>query len=316
MILQQKIETVPTWSKNEINRWADYIELLCLYNADHLISRDDILDRFLDGDTEELSRGESEHSAEYDKLDAVVGNYYEIIEYRKNCHPEYYPFYIEDRQCITLKTDLSIKQMHYIFLLLCSSIRFMDGSSLQKMTHMFEKYCHPIMRFLMPVKAQTELFGTTRVGSIFTGNLRTRIAKLADLLGAQTTKSMDSNERYDRVHAGDAGLDIVSYVKLDNSSHIPFALGQCACSYVEWKNKQYSISSDEWRARIDPMAPFWQYMFVPFSCHNAAGKFEEVTEIHTCLIDRQRILSILDMEENLFAETGTLGIAALLREVW
>lgn len=316
MILQQSIENVPKWSKNDINRWADYVELLCLYNDDHLISRDDILDRFLDGDVEELSRGESDHSAKYDRLVAVIGNYYEIIEYRKNTHPEYYPFDLEDRQCITLKTNLSVKQMHYIFLLLCSSICFMDKSSLQKMTHIFEKYCRPIMKCLMPIGAQTELFGTTRNEGVFVGNLRTRIEKLADLLGAQTTKSMDRNERYDRIPAGDAGLDIVSYVKLDNASHIPLALGQCACSYEKWKEKQYSISRDEWTACIDPLAPFWQYMFVPFFCRNAAGRFEEETKIHTCLIDRQRILSILDMQEGLLAETGTLGIAALLRDVW
>lgn len=316
MISKEKITKVPNWSKNSISRWADYIELLCLYNDDHLISKDDVLDIFYDGDMEELQRGESEHSAKYDKLVVVIGNYFEIIEYRCSMHKDYYPFDIEDGQCIILKDNLSKKHMHYIFLLLCSSICFFDRSSLQKITHVFEKYCQPIMKILMPKDAQTELFGTTRDCSLFSGNLRTRISQLANILGAQTTKSMDRDGKYERIHAGDAGLDIVSFFKLDNASHIPLALGQCACSYDEWINKQSSINRDTWSARIDPLAPFWRYMYVPFFCHDASGRLENPTEINTCLIDRQRILNILELHNELFAETVGLNIPDLIKEIW
>lgn len=186
---------VPNWSKNSINRWADYIEFRCLYTDDHLLSKDDVLDFFSDEDSEGLQRGETEHSSKYDKLSAVIGNYYEIIKYRKFTHPDYYPFYIEE-------------------------------------------------------------------------------------------------------------------------SHIPLALGQCTCSYDEWINKQESINRDTWRARIGPLAPFWRYMYVPFFCHNASGKFEQSTEIHTCLIDRQRILNLLDSHNELFCETDSLKIKELIQEIW
>ena len=147
-------------------------------------------------------------------------------------------------------------------------------------------------RFLwLPVDARTELFGTTRDTNLFHGNLRSRIEQLAEFLGAQTTKTMDADKRYDRIKAGDAGLDIVSFLKLDEASHIPVALAQCTCSYDEWINKQESINSDTWRTRIDPIAPFWRYMYVPFYCHNASGKFEQLTDIHTCLIDRQSAMN-------------------------
>lgn len=316
MIVKEKINKVPSWSKNSINRWADFIEILCLYNEDHLISKDDVLEIFFEGNIEEFQRGLSEHSAKYDKMLTTVGNYYEIMQYRHLMHNDYYPFEIEDGQCIYLKEDLSEKHMHYIFLLICSSISFLDQPSLQKVTHAFERYCQPIMRILMPNDAQTELFGTTRDNAFFNGTLRTRIGQLADILGAQTTKSLDRNEKYDRSHAGDAGLDIVSFFKLDKASHIPLAFGQCACSYDEWINKQYSISHDTWRNRIDPLAPFWQYMYVPFFCHDASGRLENSTEIHTCLIDRHRILNILDIHSELFAELDTICIKNLIEKVW
>lgn len=316
MIIEEKISKVPNWSKNNINRWADYIELLCLYNDDHLISKDDILDLLFDGDMEELQRGEADHSDKYDRLVAHIDDYYEIIEYRLSMHKNYYPFEIEDGQCIIFKESLSEKHIHYIFLLLCSSICFMDRSSIQKITHVFEKYCQPIMKILMPIDAQTELFGTTRDSSLFQGTLRTRIGKLANILGAQTTKSLDRDRKYDRIYAGDAGLDIVSFLKLDNASHIPLALGQCACSYEEWINKQSSIDCDTWSARIDPLAPFWRYMYVPFFCHDASGRLENLTEIHTCLIDRQRILNIFELHNELFTETAILNIENLIKEIW
>lgn len=222
MIKTDKQLKVPKWSKNEINRWADYIELRCLYMDDHLVSKDDVLDIFIDEDLDELQRGEAEHSLKYDKLSSVIGNYYEIIKYRKSKHPEYYPFDIEDDRCIVLKDNLENKHLHYIYLLLCSSLSFMDQSSMQKITHAFEKYCCPFMRLLVPVDARTELFGTTRDTNLFHGNLRSRIEQLAEFLGAQTTKTMDADKRYDRIKAGDAGLDILhweSWHTPDNSDY-------------------------------------------------------------------------------------------------
>jgi len=187
---------------------------------------------------------------------------------------------------------------------------------MQKITHAFEKYCCPFMRLLVPVDARTELFGTTRDTNLFHGNLRSRIEQLAEFLGAQTTKTMDADKRYDRIKAGDAGLDIVSFLKLDEASHIPVALAQCTCSYDEWINKQESINSDTWRARIDPIAPFWRYMYVPFYCHNASGKFEQSTDIHTCLIDRQRILCLLDLHHELFEQLESLQLEVLINNIW
>ena len=39
-----------------------------------------------------------------------------------------------------------------------------------------------------------------------------------------------------------------------------------------------------------------QYMFVPFSCHNSRGKFCNETRIKTYLIDRLRIIKLIEKE--------------------
>lgn len=316
MMKTEKVWNVPDWSKRQVNRWTDYVELRCLLLEDHLVTRDDVLDFLLEKGMEELLRGESSHSEKYDKVEADVDTYFEMIEYRDRHYKEFYPFEVEDGQCIFLKHPLTETQMHYIFLLLCSSVSFIDRSFMQKITHTFEAYCCPIMKQLMPVDAETELFGTARESGRFQGNLRSRIKILADCLGAQTTKTMDSDRRYDSVHGGDAGLDLVSFVKLDHASHIPFALGQCTCSYDHWIDKQPSINRGAWRSKMEPLAPFWRFLFVPFSCHNALGRFEQATEIHTCLIDRQRILHILQSHCHLLEEMRHFKLGELLREAW
>ena len=66
----------------------------------------------------------------------------------------------------------------------------------------------------------------------------------------------------------------------------------------------------------DPIAPFWRYMYVPFYCHNASGKFEQLTDIHTCLIDRQRILCLLDLHHELFEQLESLQLQVLINNIW
>lgn len=57
-------------------------------------------------------------------------------------------------------------------------------------------------------------------------------------------------------------------------------------------------------------------MYVPFYCHNASGKFEQLTDIHTCLIDRQRILCLLDLHHELFEQLESLQLQVLINNIW
>ncbi|WP_424150919.1 hypothetical protein [Selenomonas noxia] len=285
---------MPQWSKNELNRWADFVELYCLYTDDH-VTVDDMLDMFSDHEGEPSGRGTAEHSSRYDVIVAHIEDYFKLIKYRFDTYREYYPFELEGRGCIFLHESLTEKHLHYIFLLLCSSIYFMEKQSMSSITCDFEEYCRPLMKTLMPPHAKTELFGTARYKSIFQGGLRERVNQLAKLLGAQTTKKFDQDGKYDHISGGDGGLDVVSFIPLDEASHIPCAFGQCTCSYDSWKNKQVTISRDNWCARIDPLPPFIQYMYVPFFCRHASGQFENPSDIRTCLIDRGRILKLLEI---------------------
>lgn len=296
MILKDKMYSIPTWSKELfLNRWCDYIELLCIEGKDGLVSKDDIIEMLSVG-TEE--RGSDSHATISDKIVQQVNSMFEQIAYRCNVVSSYYPFTYEDG-CLCLRDSLDKKHMQYICLLICSSIAFLDKSSRTKLTTYFEENCIYFFKYLVSNDAEVYLFGTSREGDKFTGNLKTRLGQLAECFGARTTKDLDDDPQFN-ASAGDEGIDLVAFNKLDSASHIPIAIGQCTCSYSKWEDKQKDISREYWRYKISPLPPYTEYMFVPFFCRNAAGKFEHRTTITTCLMDRLRLIKLLELHEDIF----------------
>lgn len=295
MIQKDKLYSMPTWSKEQVlNRWCDYIELLCIEGKDSLISKDDIIE-ILSVGTEE--KGSDSHATHSDRIVQQVNSMFEQIEYRYNTVSNYYPFIYEDG-CLYLQENLNEKHLQYICVLVCSNIKFLDKSSSTKMAMYFEEYCIHFFKYLVSNDAEVYLFGTSREGDKFTGNLRTRLGQLAECFGARTTRDLDEDPQFD-VPAGDEGIDLVAFNKLDVASHIPIAIGQCTCSYSKWEDKQKDISREFWRYKISPLPPYTEYMFVPFFCRNATGKFEHPTTITTCLIDRLRLLKLLELHEDI-----------------
>lgn len=297
IIDRERLDLKPKWKKNEYNRWADYVELLCL--RDEIITPDDLIDIWRDDDMDnEYNRGGYAHLENADDLETQIKDYFTLLHTRKKECGAYYPFELQKGNCLVLLNELSNKQKQYIFLLLCSSICFMDKADLQKYTREFEKFCKEIMSMLVPKDAVVELFGTTRKDSIFKGTLRARIKTLAQCLGAGTTKAFDNNPKYDEIKNGDDGLDIVAFLPIDDAQAIPFAFAQCTCSFEHWVEKQHSAGMDEWKAKISPLVSYPVFMFVPFSCHDNSGKFYDETSIYSFLVDRIRILKLINKNEN------------------
>lgn len=294
MIIEKtRLDLKPEWKTSEYNRWADYIELLCLRGE--IITLDDIIDIWCDNDMDnEYDRGGDTHLENSSDLETQIEDYFTLLCTRKKECGEYYPFELQEKNCLVLLKKLSEKQKQYIFLLMCSSICFMSRTDLQKYTAEFEKFSKVIMSILVPENTVVELFGTTRADSIFKGTLRERIKTLAKCLGANTTKSFDNNPKYDNIKGGDDGLDIVAFLSIDEAQAIPFAFAQCTCSFDKWVEKQNSISHDNWHTKIDSLVSYPVFMLVPFSCHDNKGKFYDTTSIHTFLIDRIRIIKLIE----------------------
>ncbi|MDQ0902753.1 hypothetical protein [Paenibacillus sp. V4I7] len=293
MALSDKIKQLPKWSRNEANKWADFIELSCMKSDDKFMSIDDMLDHYADENPEEMDRGSWEHSSKYDKIYSDIEGYFSLIEFRARTLGKYYPFEITSDKSIALKSNQLRHHTFYFFLLCASNLSFFDKSTGYYLTHAFEDISCYILRAISSPYANTHVFGTSRsdTNNYYEGNLRQRISTLANNLSAITSKPFDMDSKYD-VPAGDGGLDLVSFTSFDNMPFIPFSFGQCACSNEEWEEKQSSIKPDTWLARLNNIAPYLQYTFVPFYCRRANGEFENVSVINTCVIDRHRIFKI------------------------
>ena len=160
MIQKDKVQRIPDWSREQdLNRWCDYFELLCIDGTDGLVSKDDIIEIF---NRESEEKGSDSHAINLDKIVHQVNTMFEQIAYRNESIPLYYPFVYEDG-CLCLKEQLNKGQLQYIFLLICSSVAFLDGSSRSKVTMSFEEYCLPFFKCLVSSDAETYLFGTSSI---------------------------------------------------------------------------------------------------------------------------------------------------------
>lgn len=293
VIKNTKIETKPSsWRKKDYNRWTDFIELICIKND--IVTVDEIVAMWSGADfSNESMRGESDHSKEYDKLYLEVQDYFKILKSREKFVAEFYPFFVTDDGYIQIKSNLNEKNKQYLYLLLSSSIALMDDVTAKKFTTSFEIFSRIVMKQMFPVDANVELFGTSRGTGVFEGTLRSRIEKLAECLGVLTTKRFDNNPDFDGIHGGDGGLDIVAFQEIDNAGPVPFAFAQCTCSYDKWGEKQLSVGEMRWKAYLDFSVNYQQYMFIPFSCHDPLDKFYNETGIYTIVIDRIRLLRLI-----------------------
>ncbi len=289
-MVSNTIDSKPNHGWNNDNEWADFIELSCLANS--IVSKDDIVDLIMDEDSEdEMKSGTDEHSEQSDILDNTIDGYFKLIRMRSNELKGSYPFELKGNSAIKTKEVLNNKNKLYISLLLCSSISRMDPKDLHTCTYIFEKTMKLVFEQLNPPGYIVELFGTSREkGSIFCGpDLKTRIEKLAETIGSKCSSAFYKTARFKRAHAGDAGIDIVGVLPVDNAQYKPYSFAQCTCSYSKWLDKQGDIGYDAWKNVFDPFVEYPKYMFVPFVCRDASGKFCDV-EISTFVFDRLRIM--------------------------
>lgn len=281
------------WKRSSTNRWCDLIELHCLYSEDHFCSSADALEIVYFKSEEVDDEEEQETHAELvDNRSQYIEDLFFNMRMRQDTLKDEYPFEVT-KDTIKTKNEDSMKKMPlYVFLLLCSNLCFVDGTTRDKLTKEFEICSYYAMKALVSERYNIQIFGTSRIGSIFKGNVRERIKKLAELLNTRTSTTFEEDRRYDAA-GGDGGIDLVAYLPIDKESFIPLIVAQCACSYDKWRSKQYEISEDIWYKVFDNLAPYIKMMFVPFFWRENTGIFLNKTEINTCLIDRLRLIQLL-----------------------
>mgnify|MGYP006287710899 CR=1 FL=1 len=303
--------------------WADYLELLCLFNIDGQVTLSELLDRIIDrreieSVTKDLlgwnnkSRGEMSDILEQKSI-SWIGQ----IKFREKKFKDHYPFTLtRDSKLLQIKSS-DIRRVNkyfpYLYLLICSNLRYFRGS-IQKLTNYFELISKEALNTYLNGKAEVEIFGSNPLstGRFSEGNIYTKIKKLADSLDGRVWADEDHFSKYS---SGDKGLDIVAWLPFkDRSDGKLIVFGQSACT-EEWIDKQHSSSLLAWMDIINTKAKHVNAVFIPFDYRNSDGDWHDITEIHnSILFDRWRLLSLIDSKSDLVEKIYSSQLKTILEK--
>lgn len=306
------INELPERSIKEKNYWADYLELLCLSRRPDPVTVDDIKnmlqdksvldetvtsDDMLDSEDilEELELEEAFETVKADlsdKKDRDLRDVFLHITHRNDLMGVFYPFMYVDGE-MRIKDGFIIEDSVYCCLLLCSLTKYcIEGNVFWSE---FERIGIQMVKKMLGENWNTYPVGTASSDSPFKGNQYSKIKQLAEFIGTKNTFSVDGEKDFfKRAHGGDLGIDGLSVIKLDDGPFNPMAMIQCTCNHDEWREKQNSILENEWKNKLESLAPYLAVMVIPFFYRDGKGTFWRETSIKTCLVDRFRLLKIIE----------------------
>lgn len=257
----------------------------------HSIIEEDEIFSSINGD--ETDESEIVTSIERDmRRDVFFADIFEHLHNRRLLvKQEHYPFTCDDRgEKLTLKGELSDRQQLYLFLLLCSNLRFFTSHQ-NRWTGYFEEVSEKIFRCLLPAHAQIHIVGKGGAPSEQFKN-GTKLEKLAAIAEKLNTKLGDV--RVAPGDTGDAGLDLLGWIPTNDSANsLLVYFGQCACG-KPWDRKQYEVSPTVWEGYFHLKHRNNSIVFIPYYFRDEFGDWPEPQKVTSFLVDRSRILSFAD----------------------
>jgi len=124
----------------------------------------------------------------------------------------------------------------------------------------------------------------------YRGNTWTKLNQLATDLNDRVIALEDE---FIPTTTGDEGLDIVGWMKIDDLPGIFVLFCQCACT-EEWVNKQHSVGFESWRQKLRLVVTNSSLTCIPFCYRSTNGGWHINRKIHTIVIDRVRLITLLE----------------------
>lgn len=325
----------PPDSFGNINKWADYIEALCLASIDKIITADDIYDKLYGDKSDDESStstieyetedGESDideyitesSSEKSDVRQSKINDVFEFLISRESLFKENYPFKISlGPRYIELNKKISMRQYSYLGLLISSNLDYFSYFK-SDLTINFELNSLFVFKKLFPENAKIEYFGKgASRNSVFSANkLIDRIKQLSEVLKFPLAPIFNEDE-IGHNNTGDGGLDLVGWYDIadDNSGKI-INFGQCACG-KDWFDKQFDISISKWKNYIHPLHPILTTLITPSSYRKYDGTWYNNMKIYDCIIiDRSRFLKSLRKKENSKVASINMEMVEKIKEI-
>ncbi|AWL79418.1 hypothetical protein [Capnocytophaga canimorsus] len=278
-------EKYPTDSK--IYLYADYFELICLFNNEDVITPAEMLDRLTDEGLLKQVDNSEDQAEDNDRNESFVRQVFILLTQRFYSFENDYPFNVRNEE-LTLKKELSDKQKLYIFLLLSSNLNLFKPFQ-PDLTTEFELISEEALKNYLP-NAQIKNFGKN---TQYRGYTQDKIRALA------SDMNLSVDEGYIQTIASkgtqDLGLDIVGWIPLvDTIGNYIAIFGQCACG-KDW-NKKLSETRRYNKLLEIYLSEIIHSLFIPYSLINYnKSNFYEHHEFgeSILLFERKRILSLV-----------------------
>ena len=313
----------------DLHVWVDYAELCCLVSADRALSLSDLVDDISDSDDIQVLEWESE-----DTSPSVAGGDIETlltskaedifvhVSHRKSAlTEEAYPFFLSDDgrefRCIA-NDEFNAKHRFYLFMLLAACSKYVATAKRPTVWAAFEKFSNVVFAEMLPRRAEVRSFGKSISGiPHYTGNIEAKIEALAKDLNAVPGAYVSEFPKHS---TGDGGLDHVGWLPTgDTSAGLFIAFGGSACGR-DWAVKQASSGGERWIKNLQLRATPVNICFIPYYERDDRGNWTNTNYIESVLMDRRRILHILDEsdEDALPSEARALveEVAAYRRDVY
>jgi hypothetical protein len=290
-------------------RYADYVELLCLANADLTISRADFIDRWQErrdlGETAAVAEDEVDDTNEDGEPSAGVGqgersdwrvrmtdDVFRQLAYRLDAFAECYPFEMPSRTNLLRKSDLTDDHRLYVFLLLAASQSHVRDAECRQLRRAFERLTADVLRALLPAGAEVHVFGTSAsLGERFHGAIYPKLSLLASDMAEYLHATKDE---FDERDVGDAGLDVVGWIPLGDTVPNPIAFFAQSATGTDWIDKQHQSGADAWRSILMLHATPANLICIPHCWRTANGGWPKPHEIHNSVVlDRVRVMNTL-----------------------
>jgi hypothetical protein len=269
----------PDYTKSEINYYADFIELLALFQKEDGVTFGDVQDRFFG--VKEYGNSEAR-----DEDESFLNAVFEVIKERVVLYADEYPFVYQNNETLLLKQNLSVKNKLYLSLLIASKLDVFNSFK-SDLTTDFEKVSYVVLKEFLPGKAVVKEFGKN---THYQGNAISKIKQLANDLDLQVDdyELQQVSER----NTQERGLDIIGWLPFaDKCGNKIIILCQCACG-KEYESKQHDTRRFENYLRFYKTKP-QHTLFIPYSLINIHEKkfyHSDYIEQDYLIFERKRIL--------------------------
>ena len=281
--------------------YADYIELMALFNNRNIITRGEVLDRLKDEGIIKQVKNQDEQAEDNDKNEMFVRSVFLLIEQRNISFKDEYPFEYFN-ESLVLRKELNVKNKLYLHLLLSSNLYLFPKRFESFLTTEFELLSEEALKNYLPDFAIVKSFGEN---SEFNGYTKDKIKQLAKLM------SLEAEDLFLNTIAEkgtkDLGLDIVGWLPFDDLvGNFLSIFVQCACG-KDWIKKL--SETKRYNRLLKPyLSDFKHSLFIPYSLINYNNStFFEHHEFGEpiLLFERKRILSLIK-DESIYDNLNTI----------